>query len=93
MSKIWVERALPTQSVVQCLECKQLFAMESEDFFVFYGNVTIGIAGGLIGNNLSDSGQVVRATVVCRDCLPCFIEKVFGRWLDTGGCQLCHFVV
>ena len=50
---------------VECDVCKTKHSMSSEDFMVYYGNVTVGIGGGLIGNNLHH-GAVMRVAVMCR---------------------------
>ncbi len=55
---------------VKCHGCGKIFESKSNLFFVIYGNITIGLEGGIIGNNFADDGNLCGATVFCRsDCL------------------------
>jgi len=50
---------------VKCSQCHKLHSSFSEDFFTFYGNVCIGLKGGMIGNNIVGN-RVKRITILCR---------------------------
>lgn len=58
--------------VVECDKCHKEWKAESDNFFTFYGNVTIGLYGGIIGNNLETlvdgTFRVKRALVYCLPC-------------------------
>lgn len=60
-----------TVESVECSKCGTLHMSDSDDFFVVYGNITIGKTGGVVGNNLDDKGKVYRSSIYCRhkDCL------------------------
>lgn len=51
---------------VSCSVCKTLHDVESNDFFVVYGNITVGTNVGVVGNNLDSKDKVYRGTVFCR---------------------------
>ena len=51
---------------LECQVCHMEHDIHSEDFVAYYGNVMVGIGGGMIGNNLDD-GLVKRVTIICRD--------------------------
>ena len=51
---------------VACSVCKTLHDVDSDNFFVVWGNITVGTNGGIVGNNLDDKGKVYRATVFCK---------------------------
>jgi len=55
-----------------CLNCGKEYGIDSEDFLTFYGNVTVGLNGGIIGNNFDEDGRLFRVHFFCRsvDCLP-----------------------
>lgn len=50
---------------VKCNHCHKEHDSNSEDFFTFYGNVCIGLKGGMIGNHIMDM-TVKRVTILCR---------------------------
>lgn len=56
------------KEVVLCQRCNAEFPVDSEDFYAFYGNVCIGLCGGVIGNNLDEDDRVVRVIIYCKDC-------------------------
>lgn len=39
---------------VKCVACGRLHAIDSEEFMSFWGNVNVGMHGGIIGNNFAD---------------------------------------
>ena len=56
----------PDVKKLECSFCHHEHDIDTEDFVVYYGNVTVGIGGGMIGNNI-DNGKVVRVSIICRD--------------------------
>ena len=56
----------PGTRVVECVSCRMEHDLGSEDFVAYYGNVMVGIGGGMVGNNI-DGAVVRRVTVMCRD--------------------------
>jgi len=69
---------------VKCVSCGKLHPKDSETFYVFHGNVTIGLKGGIIGG-LKNGEQL--ETVVCRvgpPPEPCLL-KLFGMNIPTTG--------
>jgi hypothetical protein len=56
----------PGTRTVECSSCRAEHDLGSEGFVAYYGNVMVGINGGMVGNNI-DGGAVKRVTVMCRD--------------------------
>ncbi len=52
---------------VKCVVCEKLWDAQSKGFFVFWGNVTRGQNGGIVGNNFNDDGRLKGVTVCCAD--------------------------
>ena len=61
---------------VICIVCKTRHFPDENTFLTFYGNVTIGTGGGIIGNNFNEQGLLYRVQYVCHneEC----IKKVFN---------------
>jgi len=51
---------------VICASCHKKHDPNSETFVTFYGNVCIGLKGGVIGNNFKADGELGRITFLCR---------------------------
>ena len=66
MSKVVPRANAGMGDVVQCCVCQRGHSIKQETFIVFYGNVTIGLLGGVIGHNFNAEGQLDRAMVCCR---------------------------
>ena len=58
---------MKTVEAVECCCCGTLHEIDSEDYVAFHGNVTIGMKGGLIGNNLDEEGRVANVSIYCRN--------------------------
>jgi hypothetical protein len=54
---------------VKCMSCGKLHASNSDDFFCFYGNVTIGVSGGIIGSCDIDHPHIFCRNTKCIDVL------------------------
>lgn len=69
-----------TIKAVECMVCKKLHRMTSEDYYTFYGNVTLGGSGGIIGNNFGPDGKLERVQHVCASpkCLQDIFKKGFN---------------
>ena len=50
---------------IKCQRCGVKLDPEREDFVSFYGNVMVGLAGGIIGNNIHFN-EIKRVTFICR---------------------------
>lgn len=58
----------PMQEIkVVCSSCGKEHKLDSETFVTFYGNVCIGLYGGMIGNNFKADGSLGRITFLCRN--------------------------
>jgi hypothetical protein len=63
-------KILPMHNAVKCEKCKKLHEVDSEEFVAVYGNICIGLHGGVVGNNIQ--GQQLKSTSIY--CLePCFL--------------------
>ena len=51
---------------IRCAMCNQRHFPDEQTFFAFYGNVTIGLFGGMIGNNINEDGTIGRISFLCR---------------------------
>ena len=52
---------------IKCMVCGREHEFGSDKFFSIYGNVLIGINGGIIGNNFSNDGKLARINFICRN--------------------------
>lgn len=57
------------QKSVKCLRCGKYHVVDSEEYRVVYGGITVGLSGGIVGGNVDSSGYVYRSLVYCTDCL------------------------
>lgn len=57
---------LPTLQAVRCTVCKALHDAAADSYFAVHGNIMIGPAGGIVGNNLDEEGRVTSASIYCR---------------------------
>lgn len=61
---------LETINAVRCSQCNKLHDVNDTSFIAIHGNVTLGLKGGLIGNNFDEEGRVKKVSVFCMgDCL------------------------
>jgi hypothetical protein len=62
----------------KCSYCGKIHKPSSEEYFAFWGNVTIGLYGGLIGNNFRKDGTLGRITFLCRNelCLSSLLNYI-----------------
>lgn len=51
---------------IEC-SCGAVHGQDSEKFIAVYGNICIGIDGGMVGNNIHN-GQVMRVSYMCLGC-------------------------
>lgn len=63
---------------ITCLVCGKRHFPDEDTFFTFYGNVTVGLNGGIIGNNLMEDGTIGRLMFLClnQECL----YKIMGKY-------------
>lgn len=66
-------------SSVKCEGCGSIFLDTTEDFFVIYGNITIGVGGGLIGNNFNDEWSLLKSSVYCHKCFADIFAKFYQK--------------
>ncbi len=63
---------------VRCDKCGKLHDKKSETFVTIYGNICVGVGGGIVGNNFDDSGNLYRISVFCREsCFQEIMKQVF----------------
>jgi hypothetical protein len=61
-----------TTDYVKCQKCGKLHELTktSRKFTVIHGNITMGMHGGLVGNNLNEEDKVTKISAFCfPDCL------------------------
>ncbi len=56
----------PSDQHIRCVVCNKRHFEDEKTFFAFWGNVTIGLKGGMIGNNLNEDGTIGRISFICR---------------------------
>ena len=70
---------LPVVEAVACSKCGTLYERKSDGYVAFWGNVTIGEAGGVIGNNFDEAEKLIGATILCKNkpaCWEQFLKEV-----------------
>lgn len=53
---------------VKCGKCGKLMDKFSEDFYTVYGNICVGLYGGLVGDNFAENEYLVNVSILCKDC-------------------------
>ncbi len=76
LEEVVKEIFLPLEDKVICAECGKRHFQDEDTFFTFYGNVTVGFNGGIIGNNLNPDGTIGRLFFLCRkyNCLSILVK-------------------
>lgn len=61
---------------VECDKCTKLMKADGTDFFTIYGNVTIGLQGGIMGgaNNIEE-GKIKGNSYLCHNCFQTLTEE------------------
>ena len=58
------------ETVVKCSQCGKRFSIddevESDGFFVLYGDISVGANGEMLFGNIDDKGKLTGSTVCCR---------------------------
>lgn len=70
-----VEKDLKLEAV-KCIQCGKLMDAKSDDFVAIYGNLCIGLHGGLIGNNFDEEGKLKNISIFCKDCFSEVTEPI-----------------
>ncbi len=72
-----METYLTNKERIICMHCGRRHFPEEDTFFSFYGNVMIGLTGGIIGNNFNDDETLKKISFLCKndECL-----YVFNRY-------------
>jgi hypothetical protein len=70
-----LEKGFIKEIIPECSCCHKKFSIDSEDFITIYGNITVGLKGGIVGNHFDSDGKLFRLDFFCRDikCLPKYI--------------------
>jgi len=59
--------------IYKCDSCKKEFKEGNsgivEGLYFIYGNIMFGPGGGLVGGNFDGNGNLVRVSLLCKDCL------------------------
>lgn len=55
-------------TAVMCDVCGKMHLSDSKTYIAVSGNVTVGMSGGLIGNNLNDQDVVKNVSIFCHHC-------------------------
>jgi len=70
--------ATKTVNVVTCVKCGTMHLVDSDDFVVVYGNISIGMKKPIIDGNIDEKGKLIDSQVYCRtmDCLGEIVDKL-----------------
>lgn len=60
-----IQKIYKSGEKIICQSCGKEHDPNGETFFTFYGNVTVGLNGGLIGNNFDKDGTLARVGFLC----------------------------
>jgi hypothetical protein len=73
--------ATKTVNVVECSVCGEMHLVDSNEFVVVYGNITVGMQNEVIGSNIDDKGKVSDSRVFCRKrkCLEALFKGMLGE--------------
>jgi hypothetical protein len=66
-------------AAVKCCVCGVLHEIEADTFVSIHGNITIGIHGGVVGDNFDEFGNLKRCTYICKHPA-CFNELMGDVW-------------
>jgi len=58
--------ATSTVNVVRCSVCNKMHEVDSEEYIVVYGNITVGLKKHLISDNIDDKGKISGSNIFCR---------------------------
>jgi len=84
-SLVYLRNLVPEKRVVQCVNCNRVHMLEDKTYVAFWGMITVGVDGDLIGPNLDSEGKVTGGTFVCiGGCLEDFLQNTFGEALGTA---------
>ncbi len=78
-----IETVIKTTMAVPCKKCNTEHEVDSLGYFVFYGDVTIGLHGGIIGATEKD-GEKIRALAYCTGCAIEILQDAITT-RDTNG--------
>jgi hypothetical protein len=59
------ENLIPEKII--CVACGKRHFPDEETFFTMYGNMTIGLNAGILGNNFNEDGTLGRLQFICRN--------------------------
>jgi hypothetical protein len=65
---------------IKCSVCGRLYEVTSNKFVTVYGNICLGVSGGMVGNNIDDNGKVAEPVAFC---YPHCIANVMKMNLST----------
>jgi len=64
---------------VECDKCKNLMKADGNDFFTIYGNITIGLQGGIVGgSNNIEEGKIKTNSYLCHSCFKMLTEQAIA---------------
>jgi hypothetical protein len=75
------------ETVVKCSQCGKRFniddEVESDGFFVLYGDISVGANGEMLFGNIDDKGKLIGSTVCCRtmECIQNMMKMVLPKSL------------
>lgn len=72
--------SVKTIKAVECLRCERIMRADGENFFATHGNLTIGLGGGIIGNNFDDDGMLKNVSI---HCIPCYKNLLLEAGINT----------
>ncbi len=52
-------------SAVKCMSCGRLHEDSTDTFVAVHGNITKGLGGGIVGNNLDQNERVKHVSIFC----------------------------
>mgnify|MGYP003985413577 CR=1 FL=1 len=65
-----------TVRAYKCSSCEKILTEgDKNKWFVIHGNITVGVEGGVIGNNFAENGTLQNVTIMCYSCLSSLIDE------------------
>lgn len=81
---------------VRCIVCGKRHFPDEETFLTIYGNITVGLFDGIVGNNFSEDGTLGRLNFVCysEKCISKLLHTNFNKGEECmSGLEMKYFVL
>jgi len=78
----FIPEKLPKFVGVKCDSCGKFHKEDSQTYVAISGNITVGLDGGLVGNNFNTSEDLINVSILCRG--NCFFNACKNAVKEEG---------